>query len=1103
MLESEQKYLQAFDYAEQRIETIRKARGTKGETLREEVRNQVQKTNKQAGDLLSQGKPKAALQLLRKTERLLQLIAGNKALHASLQCLTYNSMACVYKETRRLQLALNCLEKAIELGKLFGADSNLGVSYLNSSSILSLIGNHAQARIYAESAVKQLEAEIASVKLSDSLKVVKEKEALLGFGYFNMGLQTEYLGDTKGAQSHYLRAKALTDDNPEASAELKNRIADALHTAEVMPKPRSALEYMRGRYNAHSFHEKGLGLTGAGSNIGRYRPRSAKQEELRHPGVQKKSAFKPLAKIDPRPTSAKTDSSDVLNMQTAGARRTKVLISSNLAGSFSTAAAVGMKRPHLQSLGQEQKHEAWNSRKSGGGDSAKVPGPSAPRDMKRFSVTQTCSPVASLMRDRQALDRAARFAGVAKIKKELAREPRERFKSAQLGIVETTNKLANVYNEEIETDSDDELKDLVSMGVLEWSEEEGADSAPVFEYNKIRFCENGETKPRRSDPVPAQEQEQPRRSHKNMVVLKPKSSGKKLAKKKTSPVQFVIPRWSSPDQKPQTEASEKGSSTAREEESLLAKTVNKREAMSLVGVFDLQIHRAEPNPMAKPKKRAEKKDEEAKSEEKREEEEPKTSLPPQPQELELENHKEEEKVRLEEEGQAQVQVHHREEERTHQAVEDRNPAVGGSKDEKDTIDVVCNPAPSLLFSEPSPPATEPDRATPKLASKPVPVPPQQKRLVRSKSIAAIVRIQSVFRRYMAVKHFAILLHCKDKKKHPLMRMLYRPEKNPLAGRGMAILVFSLGKENGGAGGEKRRLEMALASIPRKNVMNRQTLDVNEEVTQERVAEAWREALTLSSGNFEADCKMVVQLISSGHEEKVPLVEVAASPQPSHRRHTEESVILPRDGAGYSLPPSEMDNIDSPALDNEADVSGMAASNPLLEPPVVAETKLEPAPKREADAPTKSDSPTVSKENAEEKPKVPQNNPVNERKMQDAIMAKRLCDSVVRLQRWYKKVVQRERFNLQRKRGTIRIYRCCKSLRIGPPMEQKADQDVKYSYVVMIFSRDIRRSGEVIVKVADFASKVSYIPLFSINKNTPMDVYRRFASYVSIPHAMLL
>eukprot|EP01022_Parablepharisma_sp_SALTPOND_P021327 TRINITY_DN414_c0_g1_i1.p1 TRINITY_DN414_c0_g1~~TRINITY_DN414_c0_g1_i1.p1 ORF type:complete len:1792 (+),score=283.43 TRINITY_DN414_c0_g1_i1:461-5377(+) len=364
-----------------------------------------------------------------------------------------------------MQLALDCLEKAIELGKVSGEKRNLGVSYLNGSAILSLIGNHARAKAYAENAVKCASDELAELKTQGDQKQVNEKEALLGFAYFNVGVQDQHLGNVKGAHENYTKAKKLTENNPEASEEIKAKIVNGLNLIE---KNESLLKRQH-RYG-RSFNERQI----KGEN--RSRPHSAKQELKQ--GINQKagnthtSAYRSLVSSiygrmdnnsNARPPSAKTDfrehvrkNSGTLFAQKGSPGVQFPQVDVKMYAQAETGVSVPMSARHSKatSIGFGQKKPEMVK--------SLIPAIDRPA-AGRFSTLKSESNKALLAKTQKIMT-------VSKLKKELASEPKSRIHNKV--IKKDSARLTQT--EEIDTDSADEVKDLLKMGALNWSEEESS-----------------------------------------------------------------------------------------------------------------------------------------------------------------------------------------------------------------------------------------------------------------------------------------------------------------------------------------------------------------------------------------------------------------------------------------------------------------------------------------------------------------------------------------------------------------------------------------------------------------------------------------------------
>ena len=174
VLESEGKYSQAFDYAKQLLE---RRRLSNKELLEDESKKRIRAANIQAANLSSQGNYWEALNLLKRAEVLADSIS-DKEVRLSAKSYTYNSMACIYKQSNELKTAFKYINKAIELEKISKDKISIGSYYLNGSAILSLIGDHSEAKKYANCAIEYTNAEITISNSGVSNKKLKEKKAL-------------------------------------------------------------------------------------------------------------------------------------------------------------------------------------------------------------------------------------------------------------------------------------------------------------------------------------------------------------------------------------------------------------------------------------------------------------------------------------------------------------------------------------------------------------------------------------------------------------------------------------------------------------------------------------------------------------------------------------------------------------------------------------------------------------------------------------------------------------------------------------------------------------------------------------------------------------
>lgn len=458
----------------------------------------MQLANRQSSELLNLKKPKTALKLLHRTESLIKKL-DDEALKNSLKSLTYNSMACIYKETKQLQNALDCLEKAISLGIKSGEKGNLGVSYLNASAILNLIGNHAQSKGYAENAVKCVSDEIEELRnIGTDPKKIQEKEALLGFAFLNSGIQDEHLGSLRSAITNYNNAKELTDNNPETSEDIKVKITNCIQNA--------LRNYNSNRGPYHKNTKSYSGSIIHGEQLRRSRPNSAKNEEDKLKVLTTKKTlnypFRSLVtsiygKLDTsrdRPDSAKTDIKDLKIKHQSDQKMSRhrknptaaftPLEIDRYSKAFTifgnpldsaTNKGMGITSPSFFPKGSFQHGERIRS---------SMPNTTTSKH-NRFASMKGLEPAHE--KD-QVLYEADKYLNnlydkvmqTPKLRKDFSTEHLSRTKKDFL----RKNSYSKMQISEPESDSGDELKDLQKMGALNWSEEDSETDEGEGNYSK-------------------------------------------------------------------------------------------------------------------------------------------------------------------------------------------------------------------------------------------------------------------------------------------------------------------------------------------------------------------------------------------------------------------------------------------------------------------------------------------------------------------------------------------------------------------------------------------------------------------------------------------
>lgn len=75
------------------------------------------------------------------------------------RCLVYNNLGCLYRRAGKLQLALNLLEKALEIVQTHDIPSK-SITYLNITAVLSQMGYHDKALEYAHISLRECQQEL-------------------------------------------------------------------------------------------------------------------------------------------------------------------------------------------------------------------------------------------------------------------------------------------------------------------------------------------------------------------------------------------------------------------------------------------------------------------------------------------------------------------------------------------------------------------------------------------------------------------------------------------------------------------------------------------------------------------------------------------------------------------------------------------------------------------------------------------------------------------------------------------------------------------------------------------------------------------------------
>jgi len=182
----------------------------------------LKRVNAHVGALLSNNKYQQAIRIMNKVKPLSKYIQSDLTGYADFLNALLNTMAYAYKATEQYALALNCLNEALLVCEKTGQNTHLANTYLNMCSVWCLLSDYKQARA---NAVKAVDFIIKSKPENDN---VHERNAQLGYAYYNIGMQDEYLGNNNKALELYEKASLLLQNNPCANPEMIETVKNAM-----------------------------------------------------------------------------------------------------------------------------------------------------------------------------------------------------------------------------------------------------------------------------------------------------------------------------------------------------------------------------------------------------------------------------------------------------------------------------------------------------------------------------------------------------------------------------------------------------------------------------------------------------------------------------------------------------------------------------------------------------------------------------------------------------------------------------------------------------------------------------------------------------------
>lgn len=198
------KYMEALDIVEQALSMRKSKFGENSEEVKKSYRQLCELCNILATFYLQREDSYLALDLLKRAEVLSE---GDQ--HA--QAITFNNLACYYRKTNKIKLALKYLRNALSL------EQDIPNTHLNLCAVYSQIGKHDNALSHAMQSVIILQENI--LESIEGEKEFVEITPVLVVAYHNMAVELEYLRRNGEAINMYAKAfsfakEYLPEDHP-------------------------------------------------------------------------------------------------------------------------------------------------------------------------------------------------------------------------------------------------------------------------------------------------------------------------------------------------------------------------------------------------------------------------------------------------------------------------------------------------------------------------------------------------------------------------------------------------------------------------------------------------------------------------------------------------------------------------------------------------------------------------------------------------------------------------------------------------------------------------------------------------------------------------
>jgi tetratricopeptide (TPR) repeat protein len=178
-----------------------------------------------------------AMQHLKKAELVSTESSGFIAdpnLRMKLLAATYNNFGCLYRKRGKLKIALKYLRRALEIeeSQQNGKKTGQAATYLNICVILSQLGKHERALVYATGALVQIQNEELSVES-------KKNKNLLAVTHHNIAVEHEFLQNYETAVENYRLASEASEKDFGANHPLTISIKTSKGKAEAKLKAKS------------------------------------------------------------------------------------------------------------------------------------------------------------------------------------------------------------------------------------------------------------------------------------------------------------------------------------------------------------------------------------------------------------------------------------------------------------------------------------------------------------------------------------------------------------------------------------------------------------------------------------------------------------------------------------------------------------------------------------------------------------------------------------------------------------------------------------------------------------------------------------------------